>query len=117
MKLPKEPTLEDLTREQLLYLIRNEMAVSIPNARQLATCIWRVEIKRNQQRMEANGAAGRRLAEDVKSYPFHKEPGKHMEAQAAYLENLREFDEIMRQRDRLEEYFINVVCQKEQDNV
>ena len=98
MNLPKDPKLEDLTKEQLVYLIRYELFIRTPSAHSLRYVIWHVESKRIEKQMKRNLEAGNRLI-----------GGKTTEARRAYLENLKEFDRLQEEWNQLSQYFDKVV--------
>ena len=100
--LPKDPTLEDLTKEQLIYLIRYELPIRSPSVDSLRYVIWHVESERLSERMNTNLEAGNKLI-----------GGKTNDARRAYLENLKEFDKLQKEWVQLSQYFDTVVLVKE----
>ena len=109
VKLPTKPTLEDMTKDQLIYLIRHEMFMSIPNTKLLAATIWRTESESLKKRQNKNLAEGNRLTRECQSAV-----GTHLtKARKAYMANLAEFDKLQAEWDALNKYFDTVVCPKE----
>ena len=109
MKLPANPTLEDMTKDQLIYLIRYEMFVHIPVANRLAATIWHVEAEALKKRQEKNLAEGNRLTRECQAAV-----GTHLtKARKAYMANLAEWEKLQAEWDALNKYFDTVVCPKE----
>ena len=108
MKLPTNPTLEDMTKDQLIYLIRHEM-FHIPDAKLLSATIWRTESESLKKRQNKNLAEGNRLTRECQTAV-----GTHLtKTRKAYMANLAEFDKLQAEWDALNKYFDTVVCPKE----
>ena len=110
-KLPANPTIEDLTKEELIHLVRFVLMIRPPSPRDLAYLIWELESKRTLAEMgkvndeshrltEASAAAARQFNNERTIESLEK----HQKARDAWTRNQKRFDELSKETNRLSKY-------------
>jgi hypothetical protein len=116
MNLPKEPTLDSLTKEQLVYLLRCELFMRVPDKHRIASAAWSVEYNnwkaRSDKNLEECHELTRKcgvLSEKAKETKSASDIGALLLARQEWLTNQEEYSRLQIEYDRLDKYREDVV--------